>query len=59
VHADDLAASLGCPTPQFDDAVRDPVVALLAALSVRRHGQIAVVRALTRAERASGSVSAF
>jgi hypothetical protein len=59
VHADDLAASLGCRTPQFDDAVRDPVVALLAVLSVRRHGQNAVVRALARAERASGSVSAF
>jgi len=59
VHADDLATSLGCPTPQFDDAVRDPVVALLAALSVRRHGQGAVLRALARAERATGSVSAF
>ena len=59
VHADDLAASLGCRTPQFDDAVRDPVVALLAVLSVRRHGQDAVVRALARAERAGGSVSAF
>jgi hypothetical protein len=59
VHADDLAASLGCRTPQFDDAVLDPVVALLAVLSVRRRGQDAVVRALARAERASGSVSAF
>ena len=59
VHADDLAVSLGCQTPQFDDAVRDPVVALLAVLSVRRHGQDAVVRALARAERAGGSVSAF
>jgi hypothetical protein len=59
VHADDLAASLGCPTPQFDDAVRDPVVALLAVLSVRRHGQDAVVRALARAERSSGTISAF
>jgi hypothetical protein len=59
VHADDLAVSLGRPTPQLDDAVRDPVVALLAVLSVRRHGQDAVVRALARAERAGGSVSAF
>ena len=59
VHADDLAASVGCPTPQFDDDVRDPVVALLATLSVRRRGQDAVVRALARTERANGSVSAF
>jgi len=59
VHADDLAASLGCRTPQFEDAVRDPVVALLAVLSVRRRGQDAVVRALARTERATGSVSAF
>jgi hypothetical protein len=59
VHADDLAASLGCRTPRFEDAVRDPVVALLAVLSVRRRGQDAVVRALARTERATGSVSAF
>ena len=59
VHADDLAASLGCPTPQFDDDVLDPVVALLATLSVRRRGQDAVVRALARTERASAPVSAF
>jgi hypothetical protein len=59
VHADDLAVSLGRPTPQLDDAVRDPVVALLAVLSLRRHGQDAVVRALARAERAGGPVSAF
>lgn len=59
VHADDLAASLGCPTPQFDDDVLDPVVALLATLSVRRRGQDAVVRALARTERAKDSVSAF
>ncbi len=59
VHTDDLAASLGRPTPAFDDDVRDPVVALLAALSVRRHGQDAVLRALARGERAEGPVSAF
>ena len=59
VHADDLAASLECPTPQFDHDVLDPVVALLATLAVRRRGQDAVVRALARTERASGLVSAF
>ena len=59
VHADDLAASVGRPAPVFDDEVLHPVVALLAALSVRRHGQHRVVRALSRSERASGPVSAF
>jgi hypothetical protein len=59
VHADDLAVSVGRPTPTFADEVRDPVLALLAALSVRRHGQDAVLRSLARSERAGGSVSAF
>jgi hypothetical protein len=60
VHADDLAASLGVPTPVFESEVLDPVLALLAALSVRRHGQDIVLRALARTERAgTGSVSAF
>ena len=59
VHADDLAASIGRQTPDFADEVLDPVVSLLAALSVRRHGQGSVVRNLARSERAEGSVSAF
>jgi uncharacterized protein (TIGR03083 family) len=59
VHADDLAVSLGRPTPAFDDEALHPVLALLAMLSARRHGQDAVVRALSRAERTGGPVSAF
>lgn len=59
VHTDDLAVSIGWPTPVFEEAVLDPVVALLAALSARRHGQDAVLRALSRAERAGGPISAF
>jgi Mycothiol maleylpyruvate isomerase N-terminal domain len=59
VHADDLATSVGLPTPTFEDDVNDPVMSLLAALSVRRRGQVAVLRALARTERATGSVSAF
>lgn len=59
VHSDDLAASIDVPTPEFrDDALR-PVLGLLTALSVRRHGQSAVIRALARSERAPGSVAAF
>lgn len=59
VHADDLAVSLGLPTPRFDPDVLDPVLGLLAVLSQRRHGQDVVVRALAREERATGSTSAF
>ncbi len=59
VHADDLAASIGVPTPEFPEEAMRPVLALLTDLSVRRHGQSAVIRALARSERADGSVAAF
>jgi hypothetical protein len=59
VHADDLAASVDLPTPEFPDDVVAAVLALLSAVAVRRHGQAAVVRALSRPQRAPDSVSAF
>jgi hypothetical protein len=59
VHADDLAASVAVPVPEFGSAVLDPVLRLLSALSVRRHGQDALVRALTRPQRAPATVAAF
>ena len=59
VHADDLAASVGVPTPEFPDDVLTPVLALLSGVAVRRHGQVAVVRALSRPQRSAGPVSAF
>ena len=59
VHADDLAVSVDVPTPEFADAVVTPVLALLTGVSARRHGQVAVVRALSRPQRAPTSVSAF
>src|SRR5918994_688920 len=52
VHGDDLAVSVDLPTPTFPDAVFAPVVALLTGLAARRHGQPALLRALSRAERA-------
>jgi hypothetical protein len=58
VHADDLAVSVGIPTPELPDDVFAPVRDLLVRLSVRRHGQAAVVRALSRRERA-GAIHAF
>lgn len=59
VHADDLAASVGLPTPEFDDEVAHPVAALLAMLSAQRHGIGAAVRTLARDERADAPTSAF
>jgi uncharacterized protein (TIGR03083 family) len=59
VHGEDVAASLGVPAPTLPAAVLDPVLGLLAHLAVRRHGQAAVVSALTRTERAPATISAF
>jgi uncharacterized protein (TIGR03083 family) len=59
VHADDLAISLGGPTPTFDDEAADAVVTLLARFARHRHGTPALLRAFTRAERAPGSIAAF
>jgi hypothetical protein len=59
VHSDDLAASVGIDAPALPPAVLDPVLSLLTGLAVRRHGQAAVIRALSRSERAPASVAAF
>ena len=59
VHADDLAVSIGVPTPEFDEEAADLVVTLLARFARRRHGTPALLRALTRHERAPASVAAF
>lgn len=59
VHSDDLACSVGLPTPELPHSVIDPVLALLTGLAVRRHGATAVVRALSRAERAPATIAAI
>jgi hypothetical protein len=59
VHADDLAASVGVDTPKFPADAVERVLALLTRVAVRRHGQAALVRALSRPQRAPASVSAF
>ena len=59
VHGEDVAASVGFETPPLPDAVLEPVLRLLTGLAVRRHGQGAVVTALSRSERSGRSVSAF
>lgn len=58
VHTDDLAVSVGVPTPEFPDEVFAPVRDLLVRLAVRRHGQSALIGTLTRRERAA-AVAAF
>jgi hypothetical protein len=59
VHSDDVAASVGSTAPSLPDQVLGPVLALLTRLAVRRHGQSAVVAALSRAERAPAHINAF
>ena len=59
VHMDDLAVSVGLAARELPDSVFDPVLTLLARLAVRRHGQAAVLRALTRRERAPEAINAI
>src|SRR5207247_9450365 len=42
VHNDDLAVSVGVAAPSLPDESLMPVIALLAGIAVRRHGQDAV-----------------
>lgn len=59
VHVDDLAVSVGVPTPELPVAATDTVIGILATLAARRHGAVAVYRALTRTERAPATIAAF
>ncbi len=59
VHNDDLAVSVGVPTPEQPDEVLEPVFAVLTRLAVRQHGATAVLRALSRAERAPATIAAI
>ena len=51
VHADDLAVSVGLATPDFDPGVLDLVITDMVGIARLRHGDLAVVRALSRRER--------
>ncbi len=59
VHSDDLAVSVDVEPPALPQSVLGPVLALLVGVSLQRHGQPALVRALSRSERAPASISAF
>lgn len=58
-HTDDLARSIGVPTPDFPPDFYHPVAHLLVRLAAERHGQGAVTSALTRQERMPKTISAF
>jgi hypothetical protein len=51
VHTEDLAVSLGVPTPEMPTAATEATIQLLARVAAWRHGPLAVVRALARRER--------
>jgi hypothetical protein len=57
VHSDDLALSADITTPTLPPHVFEPVLDLLSRLAVIRHGQSAVLRALSRAERAPTTIA--
>lgn len=59
VHSDDLAVSIGIETPALPRSVTAPVLDLLVNLSELRHGSTALLRALSRAERAPASIAAI
>lgn len=59
VHLDDLAVSLDLPLPPVPEAAIEVVSQTLLAVSRWRHGSMPVLRALSRAERAPKSISAF
>lgn len=58
VHTDDLAVSVGLPT-EVPDGAFDAVLVLLTRLAARRHGPVALLRALARTERAPAAVNAI
>ncbi len=59
VHCDDLAVSAGIATPEQPGTAVEQVIDLLSRLAVLRHGATAVLRTLSRAERAPGTIAAF
>ncbi|MGH3377517.1 MAG: maleylpyruvate isomerase N-terminal domain-containing protein [Actinoallomurus sp.] len=59
IHNDDLAHSVGVPTPELPIEAVETVVDLLSRIALRRHGPTKVLRALSRTERAPTSIAAL
>ena len=51
VHIDDLAVSVGIPTPSFPSATLDFAIEALVSTARHRYGDLGVLRALARRER--------
>lgn len=51
VHIDDLTSSVGIENPDFDQNALGITTRVLAEVAARRHGHVAVIRALARRER--------
>jgi len=59
VHVDDLAVSVDVAPPALPEQATDSTLMLLTCLAARRHGVAPVLRALSRQERAQGSIAAI
>jgi hypothetical protein len=59
VHGADLACSVGLGEVPLPEEAADVAAGLLIRIALRRHGQAAILRALSRAERAPDSIVAF
>jgi len=59
VHSDDLAISVGIETPGVPPEAARNVINTLLTLSVRKHGVTAVLRTLSRRERAPRTIAAI
>jgi hypothetical protein len=59
IHLDDLAVSVGATPPALPEEASDGTLVLLTRLAAHRHGSAALIRALSRAERAPASIAAF
>jgi hypothetical protein len=59
VHCDDLAVSVGVETPALPEAAQQAVLDLLCRWAASRHGPTAVLRTLSRAERAPTTIAAL
>ncbi|HEX7167007.1 MAG TPA: maleylpyruvate isomerase N-terminal domain-containing protein [Acidimicrobiales bacterium] len=56
VHIDDLCLSIGMPTPPLPEAATTSAIAVLVGVARARNGDLAVLRALARRERAADDV---
>lgn len=59
VHGDDLAASIDADPPALPPGGLDAVIGVLCQMAARRHGPTALIRALSRAERAPRTIAAL